>query len=613
MTPQLNQISSLLQLSSGQGGQTFNQLLLGAGGAQGATPQFGQIMSQLGFAPNAVTPEALAELKSQLVGGNLLPEGGELLPQAAPLSADVAPEEGATLPLSEELLAAIAAFAAQLERSGEQPSRPSSPVTDGVVQTAVADSSSQGVSPTTQVPSSQSSESAKDSAVTGPQAQDVRRTVETAGRGSDEQSVTPQEPDLSKDVPVLPATRAIEPKGQPIQASADQLQPDKKPAPIAAATVAPTPTTAKVAPDQAEPSIRAEVSVESPVAQERDVVDTAPKSAPSAQTTEQASTAPAKQDIAQNTEPDTRGDESAVHEQGTAAEAQAAKSPVNETASVAGTSAPQSVVATPLPPREAGRESGKDASRTERSQTDRVNVASSATAQQDVVAKPTTDNRPEQSIHRPTQSGIINNQPQGPQNTAAPELLVAERESTSAAKTAEPASKDTGLSKVLESFTLGSSHQPTLVRPSAEVQARMPQGMLPTHPQWQQAVSERVVWAAGQQVQTATIQLDPPELGSLQVKLQVTQEGVNVSFTSPHANVRDAVEQSIPRLREMMAEQGLDLAESSVGDQSSSQDRGAQNGESGGQYVEGGSGAPDTGQNAPMNRAQNLNLVDYYA
>lgn len=613
MTPQLNQISSLLQLSSGQGGQTFNQLLLGAGGAQGATPQFGQIMSQLGFAPNAVTPEALAELKSQLVGGNLLPEGGEFLPQTVPLSADVAPEEGTTLPLSEELLAAIAAFAAQLERSGEQPSRPSSPVADSAVQTAVSDSSTQGVPLTTQVPPSQSSDSAKDSAVLGPQTQDVRRTIETAGRVSDEQTVKPRESDRSKDVPVLPATRAVEPKGQPIQASADQFQSNEKPVPIAAATVAPTPTTAKVAPDRAEQSTIVEVSVENSVAQARDVVDTAPKNAPSAQTTEQPSTPTARQDIAKNTEPDARGDESAVHEQRAVAEAQVAKSSVNETAAIAGTSAPQAAVATPLPLRESGKESGKDTSRSERSQADRVNVASSATLQQDVAAKPATDNRPEQSIHRPAQSGIINNQSQGPQNIASSELLVAERESTSAAKTAEPAGKDAGLGKVLESFTLGSSHQPTLVRPSAEIQARMPQGMLPTHPQWQQAVSERVVWAAGQQVQTATIQLDPPELGSLQVKLQVTQEGVNVSFTSPHANVRDAVEQSIPRLREMMAEQGLDLAESSVGDQSSSQDRGGQNGESGGQYVERGSSASDTGQNAPMNRAQNLNLVDYYA
>ncbi len=122
-------------------------------------------------------------------------------------------------------------------------------------------------------------------------------------------------------------------------------------------------------------------------------------------------------------------------------------------------------------------------------------------------------------------------------------------------------------------------------------------------------MSERVMWAANQQVQSATIQLDPPELGSLQVKLHIFQDQVSVTFTSPHANVRDAVEQSMPRLREMMAEQGLNLGESLVNDQSS--DQGRQQRE---MFADKGyESVPE--QNAEMQEQSSvgLSLVDYYA
>jgi hypothetical protein len=159
-------------------------------------------------------------------------------------------------------------------------------------------------------------------------------------------------------------------------------------------------------------------------------------------------------------------------------------------------------------------------------------------------------------------------------------------------------------------YSLGSTHQPTLVKPMSSVQMQMPAGMPPMHPGWQQAMSERVMWATNQQVQTATMQLDPPELGALQVKLHIFQEQVSVTFTSPHANVRDAVEQSLPRLREMLAEQGMDLGESLVNDQSSDQRRQQGDMASGSDYP------PTSDQGVdelPEKSNVGLSLVDYYA
>ncbi|WP_372832825.1 flagellar hook-length control protein FliK, partial [Pontibacterium sp.] len=94
------------------------------------------------------------------------------------------------------------------------------------------------------------------------------------------------------------------------------------------------------------------------------------------------------------------------------------------------------------------------------------------------------------------------------------------------------------------------------------------QGQMGSAP-WSNALSERIMIMTAQNNQVAEIQLDPPELGSLKVRLQVGQDQVSVSFVSPHASVRDAVEQSMPRLREMLEQQGLNLGESSVNDQSS--------------------------------------------
>ncbi len=90
-------------------------------------------------------------------------------------------------------------------------------------------------------------------------------------------------------------------------------------------------------------------------------------------------------------------------------------------------------------------------------------------------------------------------------------------------------------------------------------------------PQWGQAVGERVLWLAAQNVSTAEIRLDPPELGPMQVRVSVHQDQVNVSFTSPHPAVRDVLDQQLNRLREMFSEQGLNLVDVDVSDKSFAQ------------------------------------------
>ncbi len=87
---------------------------------------------------------------------------------------------------------------------------------------------------------------------------------------------------------------------------------------------------------------------------------------------------------------------------------------------------------------------------------------------------------------------------------------------------------------------------------------------------WERAFAERVVWLVGQQIQSAEVKLNPPHLGPVEVRLALNGQEASVSFTVAHGTVRDAVEQAIPRLREMFAEQNLQIVNVDVGQRDAS-------------------------------------------
>ncbi|QJQ99869.1 flagellar hook-length control protein FliK [Halomonas sp. PGE1] len=67
--------------------------------------------------------------------------------------------------------------------------------------------------------------------------------------------------------------------------------------------------------------------------------------------------------------------------------------------------------------------------------------------------------------------------------------------------------------------------------------------------------------------QRVELHLNPAELGPLTISLKLNEQGAQAQFLSAHAPVRQAVEQAIPQLREALAEQGISLGETSVGEQ----------------------------------------------
>lgn len=90
---------------------------------------------------------------------------------------------------------------------------------------------------------------------------------------------------------------------------------------------------------------------------------------------------------------------------------------------------------------------------------------------------------------------------------------------------------------------------------------------------WDHEFSQKITWLATQRDQSAELHLNPPQLGPLDVVIKVSADQATALFTSPHAAVREAIEQALPKLREMLADNGIMLGNATVSDQASRRDQ----------------------------------------
>lgn len=123
-------------------------------------------------------------------------------------------------------------------------------------------------------------------------------------------------------------------------------------------------------------------------------------------------------------------------------------------------------------------------------------------------------------------------------------------------------SQNTAFSPMLNSAFL-TNQNTTIQAPIQEATIAAPVNS----PNWSNALSERVVWLSTQQIQSASIKLNPPELGPLEVNIKFNHDQPTVVFSSQNAAVREAIEQALPRLREMFEQTGMSLADANVSDQ----------------------------------------------
>lgn len=91
---------------------------------------------------------------------------------------------------------------------------------------------------------------------------------------------------------------------------------------------------------------------------------------------------------------------------------------------------------------------------------------------------------------------------------------------------------------------------------------------------WDQELGGRVQWMMTQGVQAAALHINPPHLGPIEVRIVMDQDQAHISFSAPHMLTRDALEASIPKLRDMLSDNGLNLANVNVASHSFSDPRG---------------------------------------
>jgi len=105
-------------------------------------------------------------------------------------------------------------------------------------------------------------------------------------------------------------------------------------------------------------------------------------------------------------------------------------------------------------------------------------------------------------------------------------------------------------------------------------------GQAPGSAAWGQALDQQVMLMLNRGAQEARIRLHPQELGQLDIRLSMGGDRVDLNFSVQHAAVAGALQQHMPQLTQMLADQGLSLGQASVShDQAQSGSNAGQNGQ----------------------------------
>jgi flagellar hook-length control protein FliK len=78
------------------------------------------------------------------------------------------------------------------------------------------------------------------------------------------------------------------------------------------------------------------------------------------------------------------------------------------------------------------------------------------------------------------------------------------------------------------------------------------------------AVKDKVLVMINQKLQQFDITLDPPEFGNMQVRVNLQGEQASVNFVVQNQQAKEALEQNMQKLKDMLAEQGVDVGDANV-------------------------------------------------
>ena len=160
----------------------------------------------------------------------------------------------------------------------------------------------------------------------------------------------------------------------------------------------------------------------------------------------------------------------------------------------------------------------------------------------------------------PYQSQVKNNEPALQGNAPATPAVAAATEKQELASSSSSSSPTATLAPIMSSHA---TSQTAATVASAPVLSQP----LGTH-EWQQSLSQHITLFTKQGQQTAELRLHPEDLGQVQISLKLDDNQAQLQMVSAHSHVRAALEAALPVLRTSLAENGIQLAQSSVSSES---------------------------------------------
>ncbi|RCS58321.1 flagellar hook-length control protein FliK [Parvibium lacunae] len=130
-----------------------------------------------------------------------------------------------------------------------------------------------------------------------------------------------------------------------------------------------------------------------------------------------------------------------------------------------------------------------------------------------------------------------------------------------------------------------STVNPAALNPALAAQANAPQqGSTPqlahysiSHPvyspQFANEAAQTLHVAINTKIQQAEIAVNPPDMGPIRIQIQVNGNDVNLTIAVQQVEARQAIEDSLPKLRELLGQNGMDLGQTALQQQTAGQYR----------------------------------------
>lgn len=118
---------------------------------------------------------------------------------------------------------------------------------------------------------------------------------------------------------------------------------------------------------------------------------------------------------------------------------------------------------------------------------------------------------------------------------------------------------------------------PSTASPVAEA-ARLSAPLAMDNADWPQQLGEQIRWRLGEGIQEARIEISPRELGAVDVRLSMDDNGLRVHLSAEQAKTRELLQSELPRLRESLQQSGVQLADAQVGREAPGRDGARQHG-----------------------------------